>query len=960
MSNSPSSAKSSVTPIEAKRDPIENRQTAFLLRAGQVMGASLDYEKTLASIVDLMVPRLGDWCSIHMPQEDGTIPTVAMAHSDPAKMKLGWQMHRRYVPAGGESSELVQVMQRGEPLLVSHVSEEFLSRVAKDGEHLALLQCLGMSSLMFLPMNAGNRVLGVISLAASGAGVKFDRRDVDLAMQVARIAARALDNARLYQEAQNTVQEKEETIALLTAVLQQLPSGVAVANAAGEVSMRNQAAMEFWKTTESHPEGASGSGAFFSAFHPDGTPFRREEWPLIRALRNEEEIVAEEVQLRKVTGERCTLRINAAPVRDRYGRTIAAAAAFEDVTDKLESQRALRESEGKFRTLAEVAPCSIFIHDGEKLLYANRATSEITGYSNEELLGRSFWSMLQPQSVPYIRERMKLRSEGKQVPEQFEAGIFAKDGTARWIEFNGKLFDYDGRQAVICVALDVTARQRSNQELQKSQERIRLAAESAGIATWEWDIRKNVVSWSPELRRTFGFEDAQELGTTFDALLARVHGDDRDRVRRSIESAASEHQDLSVEFRILRGDERWGWAFAKAKIFYDTEGMPESIVGVTVDVTGAKAAEQAVQESEERFRITFNQAAVGMAHCGLDGTLLMANQKLSDILGYPVEDIFGKRFHSFTHGEDLPASVEKLESMLAGKCNSYRVENRYVRKDGSLIWGQVTSALVRDERGAPKYIIAVIEDITERRRAEEALRNSEKLAATGRLAASIAHEINNPLEAVTNLLYLLERNKSLDETAKGYARMAQEEITRVAHIARQTLGFYRDSADFEMVPISEVVNDVLGLYDRKIRNAEVAVVRELAEVTVEGMPGQLRQMLSNLVANALDAIGSKGKLHVRVRRTRSWTGRGTRGVRISVGDNGGGISRENRKSVFEPFFTTKGAKGTGLGLWVTRGMIEKHAGKIGVWSSAIPGRSGTVFSIFLPLRQKRGAGKQTK
>jgi signal transduction histidine kinase len=150
------------------------------------------------------------------------------------------------------------------------------------------------------------------------------------------------------------------------------------------------------------------------------------------------------------------------------------------------------------------------------------------------------------------------------------------------------------------------------------------------------------------------------------------------------------------------------------------------------------------------------------------------------------------------------------------------------------------------------------------------------------------------------------------------------------------------------------MDDVLSLFDRKIRITEVTVTKDYeTDVAVDAMPGEIRQVLSNLLANALDAAGKKGKLRIRVSRARNWAARGGRGVRVSIADNGVGIAPPNREHLFEPFFTTKGAKGTGLGLWVTRGMIEKHTGNIRVWSSTSPSRRGTVFSIFLPLKQKR-------
>ena len=954
MANSPSSAVKSTRITEAP-EKLETFQKAFLLEAGKLLSSSLDYEKTLSAVADLVVPRLADYCSINIVKEDGSVPPLAIAHTDPAKAQQGWQFQKLYPPRVDVPSGLATVLATRKPLLISEVTEEVLKPFARDEQHMRSILDLGLRSLIVTPLIARDEVLGAVTLVSTQDGKRYRESDVQFAMELSNRAAMAIDNARLYRELQRVAQEKEEALTMLHEVLRQMPFGVTITNPSGDVLLRNDIANEFWKTTHLHPNGKAEWSNYFNAFHPDGRVVKKDEWPIMRALNTGRPVLDEEFEIKKVDGQRSVLSVNASPIRDKAGNVIAGAVVFEDITTKKSAESALKDSEAKFRTLAEVAPCSIFIHDGERLLYSNRATSEITGYGKEELLDRSFWSMLHPDSVPYIRERMRLRAEGRSVPEQFEAKIVTKTGVTKTIEFNGALFDFEGKQAVICIALDITERHQAEEELQRNRERIRLASESAGIATWEWNIRENTVNWSPELPRVIGMGEGASLGSTFDSLLSHVHPDDKTHLRESIERAAAEHHDLNVEFRTLRGEECCGWAFAKAKIFYGSDGTPETMVGVAVDITGSKAAEQAMRETEERFRVTFNQAAVGMAHVSLDGTLLMINHKLAEIFGYDEEEIFGHRFHEFTHPEDLPGNVEKLESMLAGECSSYKLEKRYIRKNGTQIWAQVTSSLVKDEQGAPKYIIAVIEDITERRFSAEALRNSEKLAATGRLAASIAHEINNPLEAVTNLLYLLEQNKSLDVAAKGYTRMAQEEIGRVAHIARQTLGFYRDSTSVESVRLTSLMDDVLSLFDRKIRTSDVTVVKEYeTDMAVEAMPGEIRQVLSNLLANALDAAGKKGKLRVRVSRARNWSGRGIRGVRVSIADNGVGIAPQNREHLFEPFFTTKGAKGTGLGLWVTRGMVEKHSGSIRVWSSTSPTRRGTVFSIFLPLKQKRG------
>jgi PAS domain S-box-containing protein len=950
MANS-SSAKQ--TRLRAgQRDPdLANVQKSFLAEAGKILASSLDYEKTLATVADLMIPGLADWCFIYILDDNRVPGLLAVSHSDPERVKLAWDLNRAHPIAMNRDGGTARVVQTQEPVLVAKGVPEMMAARANNPEHLQAMLSLGICSLLIVPLIARGRVLGTLSLAMAESDGTYNEEDQAFAMELAQRAAIAIDNARLYSEAQKAVAEKDRALALLQSVLQQMPAGVVVAEGAnGDIVLRNRVATEFWRSDVARSENMQDSNGYFRAFHPDGRPFEKDEWPLLRALNQGETRVGEEIEVVKLNGERRFLRINSAPIRNRDGAIIAAAAAFEDVTERRTSDRALRESEQKFRSLAEVAPCSIFIHDGNNILYVNNATCEITGYSREELLSRTIWQLLHPDSVGPVRERICRRNDGDPVPTRFEEKVICKNGAEKWIDFNGGLIQYEGKPAVICVALDITERRVMDEQLRLSQERVRLASESAGISTWEWDIRRNTVIWSPEVYRIFGLNES-ESGMSFDQFLARIHDDDRQRVRKAIEAAVSGHNDFSSEFRVDRGNGQVSWAYSRAKIFYDAGGHPERMVGVGIDITSDKIAEAALRESEEQFRVTFNQAAMGMCQVAPDGTLLMVNQKLAEILGYSVEELVGKKFHEFTYPDDLSNNVEKLDAMLSGEIPSYTIEKRYIRPDGAQPWAQVTASLVRDSQGDPKYIITVVEDITERRRAEEALRTSERLAATGRLAASIAHESNNPIEAVTNLLYLLDQNKSLDDSAREYAKMAQEEVNRVAHIARQTLGFYRDSSRMEAVQVSRLVDEVVTLFAAKIRTGEVNVQKELtADAPIDAFPGELRQVFSNLIANALDAVGRKGKLRIRINPARS--ARGRKGVRVTIADNGPGISQAVRERIFEPFFTTKGAKGTGLGLWVTRGLIEKHAGAIRVRSSTRPGTSGTVFSIFLPMKQK--------
>jgi signal transduction histidine kinase len=252
--------------------------------------------------------------------------------------------------------------------------------------------------------------------------------------------------------------------------------------------------------------------------------------------------------------------------------------------------------------------------------------------------------------------------------------------------------------------------------------------------------------------------------------------------------------------------------------------------------------------------------------------------------------------------------------------------------------------------GRAARIAGIVIDTTQRKLAEEALRRSEKLAVAGRLAASIAHEINNPLEAVTNALYLLSQHGPLDTESKLYLSIAEQELARVSNIAIQTLRFYRQSAGPVKSNLSDMVDSVLVMYRGRLRSAGVIVYKDYRQTpAMEVLAAELRQVFANLIGNALDAMSRGGTLSIRIREDHDWSDPSVRGIRVMVADTGCGIPQRVLPHIFEPFITTKPATGTGLGLWVSHEIVQKHKGEIRVKTSVQEGKSGTAFSILLPF-----------
>jgi len=272
--------------------------------------------------------------------------------------------------------------------------------------------------------------------------------------------------------------------------------------------------------------------------------------------------------------------------------------------------------------------------------------------------------------------------------------------------------------------------------------------------------------------------------------------------------------------------------------------------------------------------------------------------------------------------------------------SDYEVEYRTIQPDGSIKWIVGRAAVECDAKRNPIRAIGMCMDVTHRKLTEETLRKTEKLAAAGRLAATIAHEVNNPLEAVTNLIFLA-RNEEDGAERNRLMEMADKELQRVSHITRQTLGFYRDTGRAVKVDLSEVVNNVLDVFQGKLKSKGVAAHFETrGETVVYGAPGEITQVVSNLVSNAIDASPSGSSIRVRVTHRPD-------GVVLVISDHGSGIPSTARPKVFEPFFTTKKDVGTGLGLWISRRIVESHGGTIRFRSSNGSKAAGTVFRVSL-------------
>ncbi len=373
----------------------------------------------------------------------------------------------------------------------------------------------------------------------------------------------------------------------------------------------------------------------------------------------------------------------------------------------------------------------------------------------------------------------------------------------------------------------------------------------------------------------------------------------------------------------------------------DASGELTGVILTFRDITDRRAAE----EARRLLASIVDSSQDAIISRNLDGTITSWNKGAERLYGYHAQEVLNKSLAMLLPDETGENFMDREKALLSGDLQ--HLESKRKCKDGRVIDVFLTISPIHDNAGRLTGIATIGRDVTGQKQAQEALRTSEKLAATGRMAATIAHEINNPLEAVMNLLYLIETGTDSSDDVLKLATQAQTELARVAHIARQTLAFYRDSTRPLDVDLHEIIDSLLDIYKREIQDKGLAVSMQIEDgLTVHGFAGELRQVFANLIRNAVEAMQAKGSLQIRGKKESD--GR----VLITVKDSGPGVPASIQERIFEPFFTTKGVNGTGLGLWVTQGIVQKHGGVITVASPPNGGVSGAEFTILLPKEIK--------
>lgn len=628
-----------------------------------------------------------------------------------------------------------------------------------------------------------------------------------------------------------------------------------------------------------------------------------------------------------------------------------------DITDRVQAEHAVRQSEERLRAIIDTTPdCVKIVAPDGTIRQMNAAGLKMVGaQSAGQVVGRQVCDLIAAEDRDRFRAFNEKICRGERGFLEFE--IVALDGSRRHMETHAvPLRDLDGTTVHLAVTRDETQRKHNEEALRQRELEFRALADAMPQLAWMarpdghvfWYNQRwyEYTGTSAEEMEGWGWQSVHDP-----AALPRV----LEEWKRSIDS----RQPFEMTFPLRRADGEFRPFLTRAVPVRDSAGNITRWLGTNTDVSPEVRIQQELERSQARLQtaLTASQRLATIIESSDDaivskdlrGIITSWNPAAERIFEYSEQEMIGRSIKTI-----IPPELQHDEDrILATIARGERIEHfeTYRRtKSGKLIDVSLTIFPVRDDAGNVVGAAKIARDITQRKKTERALHITERLASVGRLASTIAHEINNPLEAITNLVYLARENTLEDET-RQLLEHAEQELARVSLLARQTLGFYRETKGVAAKPLGELLPPLISIFASRAGNKAITIEKEiLSDPPIECIPGEIRQLFANLLNNSIDAVDHGGRIRVRVAAARERSGQAREGVRLTVADSGLGIPPAIRAKLFEPFFTTKRDVGTGLGLWVCQNIVRKHEGRISVRSSAAPSRSWTVFSVFLPAK----------
>jgi PAS domain S-box-containing protein len=645
---------------------------------------------------------------------------------------------------------------------------------------------------------------------------------------------------------------------------------------------------------------------------------------------------------------------------DASGEVAGLVGAIVDITGRKQAEAAVRESEERWRSIVDSANDGILVYDRSlNVTFVNRAAERILGLARAEIVGAAGFTSLLPcihedgrPLDPQTERPTRVTARTGKPITNYVVGVRRRDGAVTWLSVNTAFLrrrDESDWYGVVSTLSDVTAAKAAELALRESEARYRRTFELAASGIAHIGMDRKFIRVNRRLCEMLGYPEAELLGLTGRQI---SHPDDLDVINSQRPALYAGTIDaVRVEKRYLRKDRTPVWVAFSMSVERDAEGRPTHEIAVYNDITAQREAEARVRESEERYRQTFQLAASGIAHVGLDGRFLQVNRSLCDILGTTEAELVGRSVKEVSHPDDKDLTDRERARVHDGEIDSVRFEKRYLRKDGTPVWVELAVALARDPHGHPQYEIAIFDDITERKKAEAALRAAhEELKRSNseleQFAYVASHDLQEPLRMVSSYTQLVMKRygERLDGDAREFMAYVVDGAARMKQLIEDLLAYSRvgtKGKEFKPVPVENALK-------RAITNLRAAIEESGAEITHDALPTvnadevQLAQLFQNLMGNALKFRGpEKARIRIEARENPAeWA--------FSVKDNGIGIEAQYFERIFMLFqrLHTKGDyPGTGIGLAICKKVVERHGGRI--WVESEPGK-GSSFNFTLP------------
>jgi PAS domain S-box-containing protein len=801
------------------------------------------------------------------------------------------------------------------------------------------------SYLAVAVLSRSGEVIGGLFFGHSQVGV-FTERAERLVEGVAKQAAIAIDNAGLVEAIRKQRTQAEENEKRFRAIFETTPECVKLVAANGTLLHMNMVGLNMVEADSS--EAVIGKCIYDLIAPEDRESYREFNERICRGER-----ASSQFDIVGLKGKRRHMETHGAPLQTTDGSCVQLAVTL-DITERQRAEEALRESEQRFRMITEAAPIMVWMSGTDKnCYYFNKGWLDFVGRTLEQETENGWAENVHPDDFDRCL-RTYMENFDARLPFEMEYRLRHHNDQYRWIlDHAVPRYAPDGAfEGYVGGCLDINDQKEAaekvriaSETLRESEERLRLAQQVGTIGTFEWNVQTNVNRWTPELEAIYGLQPGEFAGTQ-EAWEQMLHPDDRDAAIRQVKIGFQTGAPVQAEWRAIWPDGSIHWILGRWQVLGDKSGEPTRMTGINIDITSRKEAEQA----QRRLAAIVESSDDAIIGKDLNGIVMSWNPGAEKMFGYSANDMIGLPITTIIPPELQEDELKILETIGRGERVEHYDTVRLARC-GERIDVSVTISPVRDEAGRVIGASKTARDITQQKKTEQALRMTERLASVGRMAATVAHEINNPLEAVTNLVYLAKGSAVRDDV-REYLNLIEEELNRISHITRQTLGFYRETIAPGMIRVGEMLSPVISLLSIRLRNKGIEIRSEIRQdPVIYAVAGEIRQLIANLLNNSIDAVDSGGLIRIRVDANRL-NGRHLPGTRITIADSGMGIPPSARSKLFEPFFTTKKDVGTGLGLWVCTNIVQRHHGSIRVKSSTTPGRSWTVFSVFLPAGEE--------